>query len=52
MDHADTTPPRKRYRKPELREYGDLRRVTETVQAGMGAVDGAMFGKADFKTAG
>ena len=32
--------------------YGDLRRVTETAQAGMGSVDGAMFGKADFKTAG
>lgn len=52
MDQADTRPPKKRYRQPELREYGDLRRVTESVAGAQGNKDGAKMGKMQLKTAG
>ncbi len=52
MDQADTRPPKKRYRKPELREYGDLRRVTEGILGAGGKHDGAFAGKIQLKTAG
>ena len=51
MDQADTRPPKKRYRKPELREYGDLRRVTESILGAGGKHDGAFAGKVQLKTA-
>ena len=44
--------PRKSYRKPALREYGDLRRLTETDFAGGGMVDGGGYGMALAKTSG
>ena len=44
--------PKKRYRKPALREYGDLRRLTETQFFGGGGPDGAAYGMALLKTAG
>ncbi len=52
MDQAETRLPKKRYRKPELREYGDLRRVTESAVGAMGKGDGAKVGMMKLKTAG
>ena len=51
MDQTNTTPRKKRYRKPELREYGDLRRVTESVLGQAGQHDAAFMGKVQLKTA-
>lgn len=44
--------PKKRYRKPALREYGDLRRLTETDIAGGGHPDGGAYGMLLTKTSG
>jgi hypothetical protein len=44
--------PKKSYRKPTLREYGDLRRLTETDLAGGGHPDGASYGMTLTKTSG
>jgi hypothetical protein len=52
MKQANATPQRKPYRKPELREYGDLRRLTETDIAGSGTLDGGSYGMTLLKTAG
>jgi len=52
MKPADAKPQRKRYSKPELREYGDLRRLTETTIGGGGALDGGTYGMTLLKTAG
>ena len=52
MNQADKTPQKKEYRKPELREYGDLRRLTETDVAGGGNPDGGSYGMTLQKTAG
>jgi len=52
MDQASKTVQRKQYRKPRLREYGDLRRLTETDIAAPGALDGGMYGQQDSKTSG
>ena len=48
MDQINTTPPKKPtrpkkkpYSKPVLREYGDLRRVTEANVAALAVPDGA-----------
>jgi len=43
---------KKPYRKPALREYGDLRRVTETVVGPKGKHDSAFLGRVQLKTAG
>lgn len=40
------------YRKPALRQYGDLRRMTETTPGGTGKLDGGGIGKFMSKTAG
>jgi hypothetical protein len=40
------------YRKPALREYGDLRRLTETDVVNRGRPDGGSYGKALTKTSG
>jgi hypothetical protein len=37
---------------PELREYGDLRRITETTPAQSGMPDGDFIGKLGLKSAG
>lgn len=52
MEQASTKPQKKPYQKPELREYGDLRRLTETDVAGTGALDGGSYGGTLIKTAG
>ena len=52
MNQASKTVQRKIYRKPRLREYGDLRRLTETDVAGGGVADGGMYGQQDTKTSG
>ena len=52
MEQASKTTQRKRYRKPRLREYGDLRRLTETDITGGGAPDGGMYGQQNTKTTG
>jgi len=52
VNQADTTPQKKQYRKPELREYGDLRRLTETDIAGTASLDGGSYGGTPLKTAG
>jgi hypothetical protein len=41
-----------RYRKPVLREYGDLRRLTETDVAGTATPDGGSYGMMLTKTSG
>jgi len=46
------TPRKNPYRKPNLREYGDLRRLTETDVAGGGHPDGGSYGKTLTKTSG
>lgn len=43
---------KKPYRKPKLREYGDLRRVTESVVGPKGKHDTAFVGRVQLKTAG
>ncbi len=52
MDQADTREPKKHYREPELREYGDLRRVTESVPGMKGKHDAAFVGMLQLKTQG
>jgi len=51
VDDADTSTPRKRYRRPELREYGDLRRITESAVIRRGMHDGAFVGMTQLKSA-
>jgi hypothetical protein len=43
---------KKQYRKPQLREYGDLRRLTESVPGQKGMPDAGLIGKLELKTAG
>ena len=43
---------RKPYAKPRLREYGDLRRLTENTSFFTGALDGGFYGMAQLKTGG
>ena len=50
MDQGDTSTPKKRYRKPELREYGDLRRITESDLNRRGMHDGAFIGMVQVKS--
>lgn len=40
------------YRKPELREYGDVRELTEDIVGGSGKHDGAFYGMQQLKTGG
>ena len=51
MDQADKTPPKKKpYSTPVLREYGDLRRVSEANTQGAGLLDGTTKGAKALKT--
>ncbi len=43
---------RKPYAKPRVREYGDLRRLTEQLTGTTGNPDGAMYGSQNLKTGG
>ncbi len=43
---------RKPYAKPRLREYGDLRQLTENASFTMGAPDGGFYGGVMLKTGG
>lgn len=52
MNQASNPGRRRQYRRPTLREYGDLRRLTETNAGGSGKQDGAMYGTANLKTSG
>ena len=40
------------YSKPTLREYGDVRRLTEDVQGKKGSHDGSFYGGLQLKTGG
>ena len=43
---------RKSYAKPRVREYGDLRRLTEQLTGTMGSEDGGSYGMQMLKTGG
>lgn len=52
MKQQEPTPRKKKYRKPEVREYGDVRSLTENVIGGTGALDGGFYFGIPLKTAG
>ena len=52
MDQDAAQTPKKSYRKPEFREYGDLRRITESTPGLKGMHDGAFIGMVQVKSAG
>ncbi len=49
---SKTEKTRKPYARPRLREYGDLRRLTEQLTGTLGAPDGAFYGMQQLKTGG
>jgi len=52
VDQGATRPPKKLYHTPELREYGDLRRITESTPGQKGMPDGDFIGKLGLKSVG
>ena len=52
MKQQQLTPRKKPYRKPEVREYGDVRSLTENKIGGMGVLDGGFYFGQPLKTAG
>lgn len=52
MKQASNDSRRRPYRKPVLREYGDLRRITEANASGGKKGDGSMYGSVALKTSG
>jgi len=49
---TEQEPVKKRYQSPKLREYGDLRRITETSASGGQKPDGGSYGMTLTKTSG
>ena len=45
-------PLKRAYSKPRLREYGDVRKLTEDVVGAKGSHDGSFYGGLQFKTGG